>query len=54
MLPREGKAPGAILSDQIKSLDWRARKAKRLSKAPRDVMMEVLAKIRALIDDDSW
>ena len=53
MLPREGKAPGAILSDQIKSLDWRARKAKRLSKAPRDVTMEVLAKIRALIDDDS-
>lgn len=47
--PLEGAA--AILSDQIKSLDWRVREAKRISKAPREVMHEVLAKIRSLIEE---
>lgn len=49
---REGKPPGAVLSDQIKSLDWRVRKAKRFSRASRDVMREVLAKIHVLIGFD--
>ena len=52
VLPREGKASGAVLSDQIKSLDWRVRRAKRISRAPKDVVKEVLAKIRSLIEDD--
>jgi len=52
VLPCEGKASGAILSDQIKSLDWRVRRAKRISRAPKDVVKEVLAKIRSLIEDD--
>ena len=52
VLPREDKATGAILSDQIKSLDWRVRQAKRVSRAPKNVVDEVLAKIRCLIDDD--
>jgi mRNA interferase MazF len=49
LLPGGGKPSGAILSDQIKSLDWRVRRAKRLSRAPKDVMTEVLAKIHTLI-----
>ena len=52
VLPREGKASGAVLSDQIKSLDWRVRRAKRISRAPKDVVKEVLAKIRSLIEND--
>lgn len=44
-----GKMTGAVLSDQIKSLDWRARKAKRLGRAPQDVMTAVLAKIQTLV-----
>ena len=52
VLPCEGKASGAILSDQIKSLDWRVRRAKRISRAPKDVVKEVLAKIRSLIEND--
>jgi mRNA interferase MazF len=52
VLPREAKASGAILSDQIKSLDWRVRKAKRFSKATKDVIGEVLAKIHTLIGYD--
>lgn len=53
VLPKEGKPLGAILSDQIKSLDWRVRKAKRFSKAPNGVIGEVLAKIHTLIDHHS-
>jgi len=52
VLPHGGKPCGAILSDQVKSLDWRSRKAKRFSMAPNELVGEVLAKIRTLIDDD--
>ena len=52
ILPREAKPSGAILSDHVKSLDWRVRSAKRISKAPREVIREVLAKIHTLIEDD--
>ncbi|MGD8563325.1 MAG: endoribonuclease MazF [Desulfarculaceae bacterium] len=40
---------GVVLVDQIKSLDWRARKATKNDNAPHDVMAEVLAKIAALL-----
>ena len=44
--PRSGERP---LSDQIKSLDWRARKAKVICAAPTEVTEEVLAKLSTLI-----
>ena len=50
VLPEKHKVSGVILSDQIKSLDWRVRKAKRMACAPRDVHEEVLAKILTLLD----
>jgi len=40
---------GVILSDQIKSLDWRARKAEVLCKLSDDVVEEVLLKVNALL-----
>jgi mRNA interferase MazF len=40
---------GVILSDQVKSLDWRARKVERIGPAPSGVLEETLAKIRALL-----
>lgn len=49
-LPKGSRAKGAVLCDQIKSLDWRVRRAKRLGPAPATVMDEALAKIIALID----
>jgi mRNA interferase MazF len=52
VLPRECKASGAILADQIKNLDWRIRQAKRISRAPKEVVKEVLAKITTLIEDE--
>ncbi len=40
---------GAALADQIKSLDWRARKATRKGKASGSELQEVKAKIAALL-----
>ncbi len=41
--------PSAVLADQVKSLDWRARKATRKGKASPLVLAEVQARIRALL-----
>lgn len=41
--------PSAVLADQIKSLDWRARKATHKGKVPEAVLAEVRAKLKALI-----
>ncbi len=41
--------PSAILSDQVKSLDWRVRKAKRKGTVATEALDEVRGKIRALI-----
>ena len=49
-LPDGLQVSGAVLSDQIKSLDWRARKAKLICTAPEDVTEEVLAKLKTLVD----
>ena len=50
LLILEGRAPSAVLADQIKSLDWRVRRAKRIAKAPKDVTRDVLAKVATLIE----
>jgi len=51
-LPQGLKAKGAILCDQLKSLDWRARHATRLGSVPDPVMQEVTARILALVDPE--
>ncbi len=50
LFPPESEVDGAVLADQVKSLDWRVRKAKRFAVAPREVVDEVLAKILALLE----
>lgn len=40
---------GAILSDQVKSLDWKARKAEFVSKLPAATLNEVVQKLSTLI-----
>ena len=52
LLPRGVGVEGAILSDQLKSLDWRVRKARRIGKLPADVLEETVGKILALVDPD--
>jgi mRNA interferase MazF len=49
-LPEGLEAKGAILCDQIKSLDWRARRATRLGSVPHSVMEDVTARILVLVD----
>lgn len=38
-----------VLSDQVKSLDWKVRRAKRKAVVSADVMLHVRAKIKALM-----
>ncbi len=49
LLPADVKVCGVVLADQIKSLDWRARQAQFVCKAPVEVMVDVIAKIQVLI-----
>jgi len=49
LLPHKKEISGAILSDQIKSLDWRVRKAKFITKASAQIIEEVIAKARTLL-----
>ncbi len=48
-LPAGQRVEGVVLADQIKRLDWRARKAKRIGKAPAEVVKDVLAKLSTLV-----
>lgn len=49
-LPQGLEVKGAILCDQVKSLDWHGRRATRFGSVPDAIMQEVTARIRALID----
>ncbi|MCY2971685.1 MAG: endoribonuclease MazF [Planctomycetota bacterium] len=49
LIPKGLKASGAILSDQVKSLDWKARNASKICKISGDVIEEVLEKIGLLL-----
>jgi len=40
---------GAVLSDQIKSLDWRARKVERICSLPGRTVRDVIEKSRTLL-----
>lgn len=40
---------GVVLSDQVKSLDWRVRRAKKKSVVDADVLVHVKAKMKALL-----
>lgn len=51
LFPSDSRVEGAVLADQVKSLDWRARRARRFAVAARPLMEEVLGKIRTLLED---
>lgn len=44
-----GSPPIVILADQVKSLDWRSRSARRKGRVTAEQLAEVRAKVRALI-----
>ena len=41
---------GVVLADQVKSLDWRARQARRKGKAPKEIVERTLGRILLLLD----
>jgi len=41
---------GVVLSDQVKSLDWRARDVERIAALPAAALREVLGKLGALVE----
>ena len=43
-------ARGVVLSDQVKSLDWRARRARRKGATSKDMVDRTLARVRTLLD----
>lgn len=49
LLPDGMEVSGVVLADQVKSLDWQARKAKYVFTAPMQVTAEVLGKIQLLV-----
>lgn len=49
LIPGGLAVKGAVLSDQIKSLDWIARRTRFISKAPVALVREVLAKALTLL-----
>ena len=49
IIPPELPVAGAILSDQVKSLDWHVRNAELICTLPSDTISEVLQKLAALL-----
>ena len=49
VLPAGLAVTGAILSDQVKSLDWRARNASFICSLPAATITEVLQKLNTLV-----
>jgi mRNA interferase MazF len=50
VLPDGLEIAGAVLSDQVKSLDWRVRRASRACSTPDEVIKEVTARLLALVE----
>jgi mRNA interferase MazF len=49
VLIRVGDTECAVLSDQVKSLDWTVRRARQKASIPPEAMTQVRAKIKALL-----
>ncbi len=49
LIPEGFGVRGVVLSDQLKSLDWRKRKADFICKVPNSVTEDVLSKLETLL-----
>jgi mRNA interferase MazF len=49
IVPKGAGLSGAVLCDHMRSVDWIERKAKFHSKAPQDLLADVLARIEAIL-----
>ncbi len=48
-LPKGLKVAGVVLADQVKSMDWRARRAEFCCKAPGVTVLDVIGKTQSLL-----
>jgi mRNA interferase MazF len=48
-LPKGLKVTGVVLADQVKSVDWHARRAEFCCKAPTATVLDVIGKAQALL-----
>ena len=48
-IPDDFPLSGVVLSDQVKSLDWRARKAEIVGRLPATTISEALSKLATLL-----
>ena len=49
VIPKNLRVSGCVLSDQIKNLDWKSRRAELIARLPQSVTDEVLKKLRTLL-----
>jgi len=52
-IPKESTLTGYIMTEQVKSLDFKSRKIKLVEKASRNILVEVLALLDACIYQDT-
>ena len=52
-LPDGSAVSGVVLSDQLKSLDWRSRKVKFIERTSSDVLAMVSARMLPLLEPDT-
>jgi mRNA interferase MazF len=52
-LPDGYAVSGVVLSDQLKSLDWRSRKVKFIERTSSDVMEMVTARVLPILEPDT-
>ena len=51
-IPEGLEMSGVVLADQVKNLDWRARRAALAGRVPRETVREVLGKLGTLLAED--
>ncbi len=49
LIPDGLKVTGVVLSDQVKSLDWKARNVELIEKMPASVIIEIIKKLNTLL-----
>lgn len=50
-LPAAGRTTGVALADQLKSVDWRERRAEFIESLPLPTMVEILRRARVMLSD---
>lgn len=49
VIPKGARVSGVVLSNQLRAIDWVARNVQFVSKAPNELVLEVLARIEAIL-----